>query len=238
MIYSNSWEFWTIFFATVAVVIMKFSIVVYLAVKIRVRKKEGSLAVPFIRGFMLLILFLLISRVLFMIFDFYYTQFNMALYSNHPGVWFWQAGMFISSIGLAIIVFVTDKQLINFKFKGLFAYIVLAGGIFELVYPVNNLNDFNFLSTISILPDISLLVTFLCLVNIAWKTTGTVRRNAGILILAIVFYTISALVVNSGLITALNAILGFDVDVYFYLLQAILKITSIGLMAWGASHWM
>lgn len=219
------------------------AIVVYLSVKIHKRKRENSLAIPFMRGFMILILCLFLSRIFYMIFDFYFTTgptqaFDQSLYANHPGVYFWQIGQFIASIGLAVIVFMTDRQLLGFKFKGLFAYIVLAGGIFALVYPVNNLNDFNFVETVGILPNLGFIVTFLCLVNIAIKTTGVVRRNASILIFAIVCYVIAALIVNASLINALTAMFGIEMDVYVYLLQAILKIIGITMMAYGASRWM
>jgi len=243
MIVPNSIQFWIILYATVAVVIIKFSIVMYLSVKIHKRKKEGSLAVPFMRGFMLLILCLFISRLFYMAFDFYFTTgpaqaFDQTLYANHPGVYFWQIAQFITSIGLGIITFMTDRILLNFKFKGIFAYIVLAGGIFALVYPVNNFNDFNFVETVGILPDLGLIVTFACLVNIAVKTTGIVRRNASILIVAIVCYIIASLVVNASVINGLTTLLGIQMDVYVYLMQAILKIIGITLMAYGASRWM
>lgn len=238
MIVADSIQFWIIFAATCAVVIIKLAMVIYLSMKIHKRKKEASLAVPFMRGFMILILFLLLSRISYMFFDFYFTKFDISLYPYPPQVWFWKVGQILGSIGLAAIVFVSDRQLLGFKFKGIFAYIVLAGGVFVLVYPVNNLADFDFLETMSIIPSLSLLVLFFCLLNIAIKTTGTVRRNATILIVATVCYALSAVIVNAGLINALTAALGFDMDIYIYLLQVILKIVGISLMAYGASRWI
>ncbi len=241
MIVPDSIEFYIIFFSACVVIAIKLAIVIILAIKIHGETKEGipaGLRVPFMRGLMVMILFLFVSRLSFMIFDFYYTKFDMDLYYLQPNVWFWQLGNLLATTGMAAVIFVTERTILHFKTKGIITYMIIACGIFTMVFPVRSRDDFNFLSTILIFPAMGILITFLSFLNMAIKTKGHARRNATTMSIAIMLYAAAALLVNAGLITAFNSALGFDVDVYFYLLQAIFKVAGIVLIAYGASRWV
>jgi len=170
-----------------------------------------------------------------MVFDFGYTRFDKMLYPEFQ--WWWKGAQLVVGIGLSYIVFVVDRKILSFKFKGIFAYIVLGGAILGLLYPVNTVEDFDTLSTISILPQLGMFVLFIVFVNIAVKTSGRVRTTASIIIAAFVLYTVAALAVNAGVIAALESALGIPVDVYMYMVQSILKTVGVVLMAVGASRW-
>lgn len=236
-IVAGSLEFYTIFVATIFMVVIKAVMVVFVGIQRRKKIKEGSMGIPFITAMFVLLLSMFLSRLSFMVFDFHFTKFDVSLYPLFPGVLFWRIGMLLSSIGMAYLVFITDRKILNFKLKGLIAYIVLGGGIFVLLFPINSSADFEFVSAVSIIPSAGLLLVLIVFLNIAIKTSGEVRKTAVIIIIAFIMYSISGIVVNAGLIAALTAAIGQDVDLFMYLLQTGLKIVGILSMTWGAIRW-
>jgi hypothetical protein len=225
-----------IFWLTCFIEAVKLVMLIFLGVKIRHRKKEGlELAVAFLRSMWILILTLLVSRLFYMYFDFTLTHFDKALYHIHA-IW-WKIAQFIIGCGLAVIVFVVDRKILNFKLKGIFAYIIIAGSLLTLFWPVNSETDFDTISTIGILPQLGMFVIFIVFLNIAVKSSGRVRKTASIIIIAFILYTIAALLVNAGILTALTPIFGPNTDVYMYIMQSSFKTAGIVMMAAGAARW-
>nr|MDO8084305.1 hypothetical protein [Candidatus Sigynarchaeum springense]MDO8119317.1 hypothetical protein [Candidatus Sigynarchaeota archaeon] len=215
---------------------VKLVMLIFMGVKIRRRRKEGlELAVNFLRAMWFLIFTFFLSRLLYMWFDFGLTHFDKAIY--HLYVNWWKVAQLIVSIGLAVLVFVVDRSILGFKFKGIFAYIIIAGSILTLLWPVYSETDFDTISTIGILPQLGLLIVLIVFLNIAIKTSGRVRRTAFIIIFASIMYAVAALVVNAGIITALKPVFGDNTDVLMYAIQSILKATGIIMMAVGAARW-
>ncbi|MHA1681054.1 MAG: hypothetical protein ACTSUE_08600 [Promethearchaeota archaeon] len=233
----DSIEFNIIFWVTACIVVVKGLMIIYMEIKIRKKKAEGSIAITFIRAVFVVILCLLVSRIFYMIFDFYYTKFDTLLYPGEPQIWYWKTGQLIAGLGQVYLVLVTDRKILNFKFKGIFAYILLAGLIFGFFYPINTMADFEFISTISIIPMLGILIVLIVFINIAIKSSGRVRRTAVILVIAFLIYTLAALLVNAGIISALESAIGVPVDVYMYLIQSVLKAIGITMLAIGASRW-
>lgn len=234
-IVAGTLEYYTVFVATSIIVVIKATMVVFVGIQRHKKIKEGSMGTPFVTALFILLLCMLLARVSFMAWDF-----NIKLldsYYLHPGLWFWRVGMFLTSVGMAYLVFVTDRKILNFKFKGMFAYLVLAGGLFVLFFPINSMGDYTLVSTLSIIPTAGLLVVLIVFINIAIKTSGDVRKTAVIIILAFILYAISGLLVNAGLISMLTDALGQDITVFMYLLHAGLKILGIILMTWGIIRW-
>lgn len=231
-----------VFYLTVFIVAVKAVMLVYIEAKIRKRKAEGNeLSVAFMRGTWVMILSLLLSRLCYMYFDFVVTRFDQTVYHVGDNEWTWKAGMLIVGLGMAYIVWVVDRKILSFKFKGIFSYIIIAGAIFQVLYPIETEGDFGFVSTVGILPNLGMLVIFVVFINIAIKTSGAVRRTATVLIFAMLFIAVAALLVNAGLITALDGALGLvppaSVDVYMYITQSIMKTVGITMLAVGASRW-
>ncbi len=225
-----------VFFITLFIVFIKAFMIVYMGIKIRKKRGENlDIAISFMVSMAILLACLLGSRVLYMVFDFQYTRFDKLLYPEFQ--WWWKSAQLVVGAGLAYIVFVVDRKILGFKFKGLFAYIVFGGAILVLMYPVSTVDDFDSMSTISILPQLGMFVLFIVFVNIAVKASGRVRTTAVIIIVAFVLYTVAALAVNAGVITALEAALGMPVDVYMYIVQSVLKTAGVIMMAVGASRW-
>ena len=224
-----------IFYLTCFILVVKLIIIIFISVKIAHRGSEYALARSFMISMLILIISLLISRLFYMVFDFMYTKFDTDLYPTYA-IW-WKLGQLIVGLGLAYIVFVVDRKILQFKLKGIFAYIIVAGSVLTLLWPVSTQSDFEFISTIGILPNLGMLVLFFVFLNIARKTSGRLRTTAVIIILSFIFYAVAALAVNAGLIKAFSSAVGFDVTVYMYVFQTILKTIGIVLMAAGASRW-
>ncbi|MBN2151951.1 MAG: hypothetical protein JW839_10920 [Candidatus Lokiarchaeota archaeon] len=226
----------SILLLTCFIELVKFIMLVFMGVKIHRRKKEGlELAVAFLRAMWVLIFTLFVSRLFYMWFDFGLTHFDLECYAEHA-VW-WKIAQFIIGIGLAEIVFVIDRKILGFKLKGIFAYIIVAGSVVMFLWPVNNAKDFADMSTMSILPQLGMLVVFVVFLNIAVKSTGRVRKTALIIIFAFLLYTVAALLVNAGLVKALTDVFGPIAAFYLYMLQSIFKAAGIIMMAAGAARW-
>lgn len=225
-----------IFYFTCFIVLVKLAMLIFMLVKIHHRKKEGlQLAVTFLRSMWFLVFTLLLSRLFYMWFDFGLTHFDEEVYFQYV-IW-WKIAQFIVGIGLAVIVFVVDRNILQFKFKGIFAYIIIAGLFIMLFWPVYSKTDFDSMSIMSILPQLGMLIVFFVFLNIAIKATGRVRTTAVIIIWAFVLYTVAALSVNAGIISAIEPILGSNTKIYMYAIQTLLKTAGIIMMASGASRW-
>ncbi|NMC07900.1 MAG: hypothetical protein GYA24_22010 [Candidatus Lokiarchaeota archaeon] len=225
-----------ILWITIFIEIVKFSMLIFLGVKIRRRRKEGlELASAFLKAMWILIFTLFVSRLFYMYFDFYLTHFDMDTYAANA-MW-WKVAQFIIGCGLAYIVFVIDRKILSFKLKGIFAYIIIAGSIFMILWPVNTTDDFAAMSTMSILPQLGMLVLFIVFLNIAIKASGRVRNTALIIIFAFLLYTLAALLVNAGVVSALTSTIGPDAPIYLYIMQSTLKTIGVVMMAAGAARW-
>ncbi|MEX2680609.1 MAG: hypothetical protein Q6373_003365 [Candidatus Sigynarchaeota archaeon] len=226
----------SIFLLTCFIVLVKIIMLVFMGVKIRRRKKEGlELAVSFLLAMWVLIFTLFVSRLFYMWFDFGLTHFKMECYPE-VAIW-WKIAQFIIGVGLAEIVFVVDRKILNFKLKGIFAYIIIAGSIVMFLWPVNIVDDFATMSTFSILPQLGMLVVFIVFLNIAIKTSGRVRNTALIIIFAFLLYTVAALLVNAGIVKAMTDMFGMIAAFYLYMLQSTFKAIGIIMMAAGAARW-
>nr|MDO8086657.1 hypothetical protein [Candidatus Sigynarchaeum springense] len=140
-----------IFMLTLVIILVKLVLGIYLAIKVKKSKKEENPVAPVFIGAVMLLMFLwAISRTLFMIFDFFLTKYDTDFYAQH--VWWWKSGSLFAAVGVIAILFIIDKKILSNKFKGIFAYLMLAGTILQFVYPVNTYDpDFIVASTIGIL---------------------------------------------------------------------------------------
>ena len=234
-IVAGSWQFYTILAFTLFIVSLKFTVVVYLTKQMNNIKKEGeNLGLSFINGIRILMLMFLISRIFYMVFDFYYTKFDLSLYAISPNYWFWKLGSFFSGLGIAYLIWVVEKTVLQNKYKGFFTYYVLIGCILILVWPVNDLDDFNMNSLFVPLTQLGILVVVIIFFNIFRKATGEMKKVAACMILAIGLYAFGSILVLSNIIDYANATYGGNMDVYFYMARAIIKSIGFVLFAYVA----
>lgn len=231
----DSREFYIIFGITCLIVLVKVFIVLFLGKNLLAQKKEKAIAQGFLFAIFITVLGLLISRLLYMVFDFYYTKFDMALYPDSPGVWFWKIANFTTGIAQAYLVFIVDRNILQFKYKGMIAYAMCGGYTFCLLYPIHILDDFNLVSTVYVLPSLGILLLLFIFGRIARQSSGELRRVAWSVVLAVAFMGVAALFVNAALINALQPKVTFSVDVLMYIIQAAFKITGILLLGYSST---
>jgi hypothetical protein len=212
--------------------VMKFFLIIYLVSAFQKRKREDVVAgSDFLVAVTVLLFSLFLSRFFYMMFDFYYTKFDMNLYYLKPNVYFWQIGQCIASLGQGYLIYVVDKKILQNKFKGILAYIMIAGGIFQVAYPINSMDDFNFVSAMSIFSSLGFVILPFVFINIARKSSGELKRTAIVFVLGVIIYALGAIVVNAGLLNVINESTGKEYDVLMYYIQALSKITGMLLLA-------
>ena len=230
----GTFEFQLFFILTLILLVTMGLLLVYVGKKLIDKKREGgTIGFDFVLGIFILLLCLFISRLFFTYFDFILTEFNSSKYYVFPNYLYWKTGMSITSIGIGILLFITDKRVLNFKLKGIFAYIAFLGGIVILVYPISTAADFAFVSGLSIVTNGAIAILLIFFIYIAIKTPGTVRRNALLIVIGGLCYSIGALIVNEAILTPLRLIFGDQIHILIFFLFILLKVIGLVFMSYA-----
>ncbi|MFX0099666.1 MAG: hypothetical protein ACFFCS_08795 [Candidatus Hodarchaeota archaeon] len=232
----NPLEFSILYGITFFIIIVKAIISIYIALKIKARK-EQSKDTLFMTGILIMVVALLVSRILFFFFDFYLTSFIVTNYILLGSLWVWKCAALITLVGVASLIFITDKKIINFKLKGVIAYLVLGGMVVLFFYPVNTVADFNVVSTIFIGLALAFIFVFVNFVYIIKHSKDQVKKAATILAISTALYLIGSALVTSALVDALRAVIGDVITIVLYFTQAGFKVVGITLLAYGATLW-
>jgi hypothetical protein len=223
-----------IFLLTLVIILVKLAMGLYLGVKLRKSKKEENPVAPlFLRSIMYLMFFWAISRTFFMIFDFFLTQFVEATYPNFPNIWFWKFGGLASAIPVVAVLLVVDKKILGNKFKGIFAYILLAAIILQTLYPVNTFADFQNVSTIGLIGSLMAFLVPILFLYIGVKTPG-LRRTAFSFAFGIIIYMVGSAFVSAAIIPIFYAVGLSQTMVYF--LSTSMKALGLMMMTVGATR--
>jgi hypothetical protein len=229
-------EFWVIFALTLIVVIVKLGLTLYLLNVILKKRKEGdALASWFVLSICILMFCLFLSRICFMIFDFYYTKFDMQTYYLNPNAWFWKLGNLFSFTGMIVMVFALDKKVLQFKLKGIVEILMVIGAVIFTIYPIHNMASFNVASILMIIPSCGIIVLPLIFIKIAHTSTGEIKKTANMLLIGIILFILAGFAVNAAIVNGINAAFNTSYDVYFYLIQTTMKIVGILLIGYSAT---
>ena len=126
--------------------IVKLIVGISLGKKISARAKTaGRLQIDFLFGMWIFFIFAVISRILYMIFDFGLTKFDTSLYVEY--VWIWKLASLLSQSAVAFLLWNVDKQFYNFRMKGVLAYSIMAFNLAQFVWPVAVKADFDLISS-------------------------------------------------------------------------------------------
>lgn len=220
------------FILTIAIIIVKFSLTIYLhGIWSKQDKSIGSSRYNFIFALMCFTLFLGIARTLFCIFDFFLTDFISANFVLMPNIIVWQVGCFFAGSGGAIVLFVLDRQIFNFKFKGLLALISFSVATIQLVYPINgSLDNFELVSSIGFIGTIMGLLIPLTFFYLAIKGTGELRRTALILGIAIVVYGIIGMLMSENILVTIE-----NMRLFIIIMVPIVKIICLIILGKSAT---
>jgi hypothetical protein len=227
----DGWEI--IFIFTLGIVAVKAILATFLSIKLATRnKKEASVSGAFLASVLFLMISWLASRLCYMYFDFFLTRFNTALYPESPNIWFWKTGSVLGALGVAVVIWTVDRKILQNKFKGILAIIMIATSIVQLLYPVATLDDFNLVSGFGIVGSLGAFLIPILFLWIGVKTPG-LRKIAFAIAIGAIVYTLGNTLPNSNIITLLAGI-GLSQDLV-YLVSTALKITGLLLLAVGGA---
>lgn len=229
----GTFEFELFFILTLIILIVKALLATYLGIKVFDKKKEtGKFQLDFISSVFILMIGLFISRVLYTIFDFALTEFDANRFYLVPNLYYWKAAGFIASAGFVLTLFVVDKKALNFKLKGIPAIILLIIMFIQLLYPVNNSEDFTFVSQIGLMTTgVGLLIPIMFL-YLGIKTPG-LRKVCFMIAFAVIIYGFGSILVSEGILDPLRATFGPDIHITMFFLFLVFKTIGLTMMTYG-----
>ena len=230
-IVANTPEYTFLFILGLCVLIVKFTLSIYLGKKVIEKKREsGEFSFDFLFSIFILMVCALISRSIYIYYDFFLTEFTASELYKYPNVIYWKLAGFIGPLGLVTVLYAVDKKVLKNKFKGILAYFSLAVLIVLLFYPITTKEDFEFVSTIGligILPFILIPVIFLYL---AIKTPG-LRTTCLMIFLGIIIFAFGSILVGENFLAPLRSLYGVQVETIAYTIFFISKIIGLTLLA-------
>jgi hypothetical protein len=230
----GTFEFQLLFIMTMLIIATKAICLIFVGKKLLDKRKEGeAIGLSFVFGIFILLLCLLISRLIYVYFDFILTEFDASRYYKFPNYIFWKLGTMAAAIGVGFLLFVADKRVLKFRLKGLVSLIPIIGAIIILIYPVSNSDDFAFISGLSIVTYGAIAILLIFFIYVAIKSPGEVRRNAILIVLGGILYFIGALLVNEALLTQLRLIFGEEIHILVFFLFMAFKISGLISMSYA-----
>ncbi|MHA1730674.1 MAG: hypothetical protein ACTSU5_01970 [Promethearchaeota archaeon] len=227
----GSTDFYLILGLTLAVVLVKGVIATGLGLALwKHRKERGSQSFRFTASVALFMVFLMVARALYAVFDFSLTQFDSSLYVAN--VWWWKAATLSGQVGVTVVVFSVDRDIMGFKFHGGLAIVAAACTVAAVAYPVNTLADFDVISAFVVVVGVTSIVVPVVLFHVGWENEG-VRQVAWVTALGIVVYMVGATFVNEVVLGPLSVAYGEHVRVTAQLLSTSLKVAGLSMLAYG-----
>ncbi len=225
-----------IFFAlSVILVAVKIYLLAFLSKKeVDHAKTVGKFSFGFVFSVILLLTCLIAARLVYMQFDFVLTRFDSGVYHSSPAVWYWKTATLIASMGYAVFIFVTDYRIFKFKFKGFFAYMIMAFAMCLFFIPVHSKPDFDFISLFLLSANcvsIMLPVFFIYM----GRQRSPYQKPSLLIAFGIIIYAIGATVTIESLIVSLVSAFGEVARLVIYLSSLILKIAGLAMFAYGVS---
>lgn len=231
----TDFEFNLFLVLTIIVIITKLALSPYLLKRVlNDKKKTGHLSYNFIFSLFILMVCLLISRLLFFYFDFILTRYDYDKYFIYPNIIFWKVAMFIAFLGYANLLFTIDKKAFDFKFKGILAYIIVASGLFILLYPINSNEDFNTVSMVFSMASLVGIVIPILFIIMGFKTQGDIRKGAFIFALGSILYLVSMNFVNTSVLELLGEMFGSQIRTTMFFLYLVFKVSGLILLTYGS----
>jgi hypothetical protein len=212
-------------------------ICIYLGKKVFNKTREqGYLSYDFLFGIFVTMSALFISRIIYMYFDFYLTKFDSSKYYLTPNIWYYKIGGLIYLSGFAVLLFIIDKELLEFKLKGILAYLIIAVAVIELIYPVNSPEDFEFISALELIAFFVGLLVPIIFIYVGIQTPG-LRRISYIFALGIVLFYIGVAIVAEFILSSLKDIYGTNIQISIWILSLIMQILGLILMTFASTKY-
>lgn len=227
----------TILFAlTVILLIGKAIFAVYLGKTVYEKKNNlGYLELDFLFGFFIFIVSLFISRIFYMIFDSFLTQFDPSLQYLPENIIFWKLGCLFSGIGVTFILFIIERAIFKFKFKCIPSLFVLIANLVILFYPAYTLIDFQILSIILFISfSISLLIPITFIYN--GIKYPEIRKVSILLGVGALIFFIGTASVSNIISDPLKLIFGENYEIIKYFPFFILKLIGLAIVSYYSTN--
>jgi len=232
----NSFEFNLLLTLTIILLAGKLLLTLFLLKKIfENRKKTEKFEMDFVFGMFILILCFFISRLFYTYFDFFLTEFDSNKYHLPQYVIFWKLGGITYLTGTAILMFIIDKKVLKFKYKGIFAYIIIAVAIYELLYPINTAQDFEFVTIFEMIGVIVGVILFPVIFIYLGIRTPRLRMIAFTFAFGIIIYAIGSACVAEFIIESLVQGFGPNMRIIMWILSLILKLTGLIMISYSCT---
>ena len=229
----NTFEYNLLFTLVVIILSITLLICIYLGKKVLDKRREqGFLSFDFLFGIFSTITCLFISRVIYMYFDFYLTEFDSDKYYLSPNIWYYKIAGLIYLSGFAVLLFIIDKELLGFKIKGILAYIIIVVVIIELIYPVNSPEDFEFISALEMIAFFVGLLVPLIFIYIGVRTPG-IRLISFMFAIGIILFFIGAAIVAEFILVPLKETYGTNLQITIWIISLILQIVGLLMMTYA-----
>lgn len=231
-----SLEYNIFFILTIILLGIKLSSAIYLGKKIVDRKKEtGQFSFGFATSVLILISCLFIARIFYFVFDFYLTYFDENTYHLIPNVLFWKIASFSSVIGFSVVIFVVDRKIINFRLKGIPAYIMIIAAIIIIVYPVSTSTDFQIISSLLFFSNVTAIILPFLFFYIGYQSPNF-RKPALLIAIAVIIYAVGANILVESLLAFMVEQSGIDeMRIIMYFISMILKTSGILSFSFGVN---
>lgn len=223
----NTLEYNVLFILTIVLLIIKFGIAFYLGLKLIQRNKErGSFQADFLFGLFITVVGLFVSRLLYMIFDFYLTEFDSNSYYIYPNIIVWKIAGLIDQSCFTVFLFIIDKQLLNFKFKGIFAYLLIGITLFQIFYPVHSAEEFELISAVGVAGVVILLVVPIIFLYIGYKSPR-LRVSAILFVSGLILFFIGSNLLSESILAPIKELYGVEFQITIIFISLLLKIAGL-----------
>ena len=233
----NSFEFNFLLFMTLVVLATKLLLSIFLAKKLYDRWKEtGEITFGFITSIFILMVCLFISRIFYMQYDFVYTKYDPNVLHTYPGMFYWKIATLVSMIGYSTFLFAIDRKILDFKYKGIFSYIILGIAVFAFFYPVSSPQDLEFLAILLLFANVVAIIIPILFFYIG--KDREYRKPAYMTAIGIIVFAIAANITNESLVSFLTGYFGEGTRIFMHLLSGILKISGLLTFSYGITKFV
>ena len=232
----NSLFYISYFLLTIILLIAKLILIIYLGWETYQKtKKAEKFTYDFQFSILIVFICLFFSRILFLIFDYLYEFDPDKLYIM-PNIIVWKVATLIYCFGFANLLFVLDRKTLKFKFKGIFAYILIIVALIILFYPVYSAEDFLVVSYLTIIANITAIIIPFTFFYAGYNIIQF-RKYFYMMGFGTILYAIGGNMANDLLLDPIRTAFGNEIIVFIYLFfSIILKIIGLSMITWGVKR--
>ncbi|MHA1733329.1 MAG: hypothetical protein ACTSU5_15390 [Promethearchaeota archaeon] len=161
------------------------------------------------------------------------TKYDPATYVVEPNLTVWRIASVVSAAGAGTFIFILDRAIFNFQFKGVLAYIVYAIGVMYALVPIHTLDEFTLVSNIALIGGLVILSIPFMFFWLGWKNPS-LRRVSFIVGLGILIFAVGGTLLGENIMQLGESILGPGVRVFLIVASVVLRIVGLLMLSYGA----